>query len=95
MRSRARLFAAAVFLSMIQLPAPVATTASAQGYSNMSCGQLWYARNRYYADAGYCFKTARARRTFGAGCFPPYGQLSGYAKEQVEIIKSWEARLGC
>ena len=83
------------FAAVAQLTIPAAVPAQAQGYSNMSCGQLWYARNRIYADAGYCFKTSRARRTFGAGCFAPYGRLSGYAKERVEQIKSWEAQLGC
>ena len=67
----------------------------AQGYGTMSCSQLWYARNKIYADNGYCFRTARGRRTFGAGCFPPYGQLSGYDKSRVEEIRMWEGRRGC
>jgi hypothetical protein len=34
-----------------------------------SCADLWYRRNEIYKDAGYCFKTSRAIRTFGnAGC---------------------------
>ena len=34
-----------------------------------TCGDLWYRRNAEYKAAGYCFKTARAIRTFGnAGC---------------------------
>ena len=82
--------AAAMALSTV-----ASVPAVAQGYSNMSCGQLWYARNKIYADAGYCFKTDRARQTFGAGCFPPYGRLDGYARERVERIKSLEARMGC
>lgn len=32
-----------------------------------SCGQLWYARNQIYKEAGYCFKTARAIQAFGNG----------------------------
>lgn len=63
--------------------------------SGLSCRQLWFERNKIYADNGYCFKTARARRQFGAGCFPPYGRLSGYAKSRVQRIKQLERLNGC
>lgn len=72
-----------------------ATPAFAQDYGAMSCSQLWYARNKIYADNGYCFKTARARREFGAGCFPPYGRLSGYDRQRVNDIQYWESQNGC
>ncbi len=43
----------------------IAVPASAQS----TCEQLWYSRNAIFKEAGYCFKTARAIRTFGnAGC---------------------------
>jgi hypothetical protein len=43
--------------------------ASAQSWQNVTCAELWRERNLIYKDAGYCFKTARAIRTFGnAGC---------------------------
>ncbi|MEJ2228623.1 MAG: YARHG domain-containing protein [Alphaproteobacteria bacterium] len=61
----------------------------------MSCGELWYARNAIYADAGYCFKTRRARRVFGRRCYPPYGRLTGYEKRRVQRIERWEYRKGC
>lgn len=60
-----------------------------------SCDELWYQRNEIYARNGYCFKTERARRTFGAGCFPPYGRLTGWEKERVARIEEWEYRKGC
>ena len=30
-----------------------------------SCQELWYERNTYYKQGGFCFKTARAINTFG------------------------------
>lgn len=95
MRHICKLSALAGAILIVQTPVINSSVAVAQGYADMSCSQLWYARNRIYADAGYCFKTARARSQFGAGCFPPYGRLSGRAKNRVEAIKNWEARLGC
>ncbi len=69
--------------------------AQAQSYRYMSCSDLWYARNAIYADAGYCFKTARARSVFGRGCFPPFGQLSPWQQRQVNDIQRWEGIRGC
>ena len=61
----------------------------------MSCNELWYARNAIYARNGYCFNTERARAVFGAGCFPPYGQLSGWERNRVNELQMWERRKGC
>lgn len=72
-----------------------ATPALAQDYADMSCDELWYARNSIYARNGYCFKTARARSVFGPGCFPPYGQLRGRDRARVSEIQMWEGRYGC
>ena len=69
--------------------------ATAQSYRDMSCGQLWYARNAIYASKGYCFETQRAIRVFGRACFPPYGRLDRAEQRQVEAIRSWERRKGC
>jgi hypothetical protein len=69
--------------------------ARAQGAAAMSCDQLWYARNAIYARRGYCFNTDRAREIFGAGCFPPYGKLSGWEKARVNELQMWEGRRGC
>jgi YARHG domain len=70
-------------------------SALAQDAAAMSCDQLWYARNEIYARNGYCFKTERARAVFGAGCFPPYGQLRGWESERVNELQMWERRKGC
>ena len=69
--------------------------ALAQDAASMSCGELWQARNEIYARNGYCFKTARARAEFGPGCFPPYGQLSGWETRRVDELQYWERRNGC
>ena len=69
--------------------------AQAQQLRYMSCGDLWYERNVIYADKGYCFKTKRARRAFGRGCFPPYGRLNAREKRRVNKIQNWEYRKGC
>ena len=78
--------AVAASAAMILTP----TIAAAQ-----SCGDLWYRRNAIYAEAGYCFQTARARAVFGAGCFPPYGQLGPRQRSQVNAIQSQERYMGC
>lgn len=69
--------------------------AAAQDAAYMSCDALWYARNEIYARRGYCFQTARAQATFGRGCFPPFGALSGWEKERVDELQMWERRKGC
>jgi hypothetical protein len=69
--------------------------AYAQSLRWMSCDELWYERNAIYADAGYCFKTQRARSVFGRRCYPPYGNLSPSEKRRVSRIEEWEYRKGC
>lgn len=69
--------------------------APSRDYSQMSCGELWYARNAIFAAKGYCFKSARGRNAFGAGCFPPYGDLNARERRTVAAIKQWERRRGC
>jgi hypothetical protein len=64
-------------------------------YAQMSCNQLWHARNAIYAAKGYCFKTARAKREFGPGCFPPYGSLSADERQRVSTIQQLERNKGC
>jgi hypothetical protein len=97
-RSRAisftSLFAATVALTGVGLISG-SSPAHAQNYREMSCEALWFARNQIYADYGYCFKTRRAIREFGHGCFPPYGRLPRGAEREVEEIKYWERRNDC
>ncbi len=73
----------------------VPTPAVAQEAAYMSCDALWYARNEIYARRGYCFQTPRAQATFGPGCFPPYGALSGWERDRVNELQMWERRKGC
>lgn len=64
-------------------------------YAQLSCGQLWYERNKIMANHGYCFKTSRAINTFGRACFPPYGKLPSNFRSVVNEIRGWERRRGC
>ena len=64
-------------------------------YYEQSCAQLWYERNSVFAAAGYCFKSQRARRVFGAGCFPPFGKLHIGQKSTVRNIKRAERAKRC
>lgn len=64
-----------------------------------SCGDLWYARNSIYKEAGYCFNTPRGVRTFGnAGC--QYDDvtdvpLSARQRATVADIQRDERAQGC
>lgn len=91
MKKSGLLFLFGLAAAVPSLPAP----AHAQHPADMSCSELWRARNEIYARNGYCFKTARARAVFGPGCYPPYGRLHGWEKRRVDEIQMWEARNGC
>ncbi len=71
------------------------TLLSAADYSSMSCYDLWYARNSIFADKGYCFQSGKALSVFGRRCYPPYGRLSRWEKDEVSRIKYWEGVKGC
>jgi len=64
-----------------------------------SCASLWRRRNQIYKDAGYCFQTTRAIRSFGnAGC--SYDDindvpLSANQRALVREIIVRERRMGC
>ena len=73
----------------------VPTVVEAQSYSNMSCYNLWYARNSIFASEGQCFSTRRAIETFGRRCYAPYGRLNNWEKDRVSQIKYWERQKGC
>jgi hypothetical protein len=72
--------------------AAILVPAAARGES---CEQLWRARNAIFAEAGHCFKSARAIAVFGPRCYPPYGQLRGAQEARVNAIIAEESRLGC
>jgi len=86
--------AAITATSLLSAPA-----AFAQDYWSQSCGDLWYRRNAIYAANGYCFKTDRALRVFGNANCRFYVEadvpLSRAEREEIEIIRSVEARKGC
>ena len=81
-------------LSVIAVALVAATPAAAA-----SCGELWYARNAVYKQAGYCFKTARAIRAFGnAGCVYDYEGAVPLTQQQrayVANIVRQEQYQGC
>jgi len=64
-----------------------------------SCQALWYERNSYYKEAGYCFKTAPAIRAFGnAGCMYDNERdlpLSAAVRARINQIVRAERVLGC
>jgi len=64
-------------------------------YSTLSCAELWHERNAIFADAGMCFKGARAIKAFGAGCQPPFGKLPAHKQNVIKEIRSFEDQKGC
>ncbi len=64
-----------------------------------SCDEYWYQRNMIYKEAGYCFKTARAIRSFGnAGCrYDDQADVPLSARQRAEIaeITSMERSMRC
>lgn len=91
-----KLALAGLFLGVAWAAAPgEVNLAAAQDAGDMSCDQLWYARNAIYARKGYCFQTDRARATFGPGCFPPFGRLNPWEQNRVMELQAWERRNGC
>ncbi|WP_319568768.1 YARHG domain-containing protein [Cohaesibacter marisflavi] len=98
---KARLFSSIMMAAGIMFISPLLdgalgpNKAAAQGYRNMTCGELWYARNAIFARQGYCFKTARARQVFGPRCYAPWGRLTPGQQRRVDTIVYWERRFGC
>lgn len=77
-------------------PTPQITVASSNEFAHLNCNQLWHARNEIFAEFGYCFKTARAKRAFPNNCFPPYGKnLPAWARNDVRWIKEVESANRC
>lgn len=78
-------------------PRPAAPSATAtREFGHLNCNQLWHERNKIFAEHGYCFKTARAKRAFPDNCFPPYGKnLPAWAKNDVRWIKEVEKSKRC
>ena len=79
---------------------PRSAGASYRGYpipgdlANSQCGQLWYARNLLFDLAGYCFKTAKARRYFSnSGCTG--ASPRGADAAEVSRLQAMERQNGC
>ena len=82
-------------LSTMFLPLTADAGCGYRNYRCMSCNRLWYERNAIFARKGYCFQTRRAIRAFGPRCYPPYGRLNRWEREQVNRILYWERVKGC
>jgi hypothetical protein len=89
------LFKISKITSLVSLFIILPVQIEGRSYVNMNCYDLWYARNAFFADRGYCFESPRTIKIFGKRCYPPYGRLNGYEKEQVDKIKYWERHKGC
>ena len=91
-------FSGLAILALAALPVPSAR-AGDEVRSDSSCPELWAARNQIYKDAGYCFKTARAREHFGnGGCMHDNVDavpLSDADRRYISQIKKLEAQKGC
>jgi hypothetical protein len=64
------------------------------------CDEMWAERNAIYFDAGYCFKTARAKAAFGDNADCKYERiedvpLSARQRADIADIQQRERRLGC
>ena len=64
------------------------------------CDEMWGERNAIYFDAGYCFKTARAKAAFGdnAGCrYDRIEDVPLSARQRADIaeIQARERRNNC
>jgi hypothetical protein len=77
-----------------------ALTLGAPAFSQALCDEMWGERNAIYFDAGYCFKTARAKTAFGdkAGCL--YDRLedvplSARQRADIAAIQARERRNDC
>ncbi len=92
-----RLHLAAALGTLMLMPS--AGGASAQSFGDMSCGELWYARNEIYKAGGYCFRTQRGIRSFGnAGCQHDDVEdvpLSANQRRSVAEIQRYERLRGC
>lgn len=77
-------------------PPPALAPPAAVSLAEMSCDELWVARNRIFHEAGYCFQTERARAFFGnEGCTTTNPTLSRADAARVEEIRQMERAKGC
>ena len=86
------LFLKVVLFFLVLAPSSMARSDS---YSNMGCYELWYARNAISAEKGYCFTKQKSINAFGRRCYPPYGELNRWERDEANNIRHWERRKGC
>lgn len=60
-----------------------------------TCQDLWVVRNTYFADAGLCFQTERARAYFGTDCRARQVTLPAAEARRVDEIRALERARGC
>jgi len=85
-----RLLLAGLCLTLLGSPA----------FSQALCDEMWGERNAIYFDAGYCFKTARAKAAFGDNADCNYERiedlpLSARQRSDIAEIQARERRNNC
>lgn len=73
---------------------------TAPAFAQSLCDEMWAERNAIYFDAGYCFKTARAKAAFGDNADCRYETLADVpltARNRADIaeIQQRERKSGC
>lgn len=73
---------------------------TAPAFAQALCDEMWAERNAIYFDAGYCFKTARAKAAFGANADCRYDNiadvpLSARNRADIAEILQRERRAAC
>lgn len=63
--------------------------------ADLTCDDLWWARNEIYARNGYIFQTARGRRAFGDQGWTRNPDLNRTEQQNVANIQRYERRYGC
>lgn len=88
-----------VHLCAVALALSATGAVQASEYDSYTCSDLWLARNQIYKEAGLCFKTAAAIRTFGnAGCQFDDAEgvpLTSDQQGDIDDIVAVERRKGC
>jgi hypothetical protein len=89
-----------LFARSVTIVLTAATLGTAMSLAHaQNCQSLWYERNSYYKEAGYCFKTAPAIMAFGnAGCQyddERYVPLSDAVRTRIRVIQGAELVLRC
>lgn len=63
--------------------------------ADLSCDDLWWARNEIYARNGYIFQTDRGRRAFGDQGWTRNPDLNRTEQRNINNIQLYERQFGC